>query len=120
MPGRGSVLMGKYDYMCLRARKARAGKTLNNHYVRVLLCATMLLSVVGWVYLVFMAKSPFGWLLLSLSIVLLMVLPWSKSELEHIPLGKDGNINDVLSANVFTVLGNNPTPLKFVRNIGKT
>lgn len=120
MPGRGSVLMGKYDYMCLRARKARAGKILNNHYVRVLLWAIMLLSVVGWVYLVFMAKSPFGWLLLSLSIVLLMVLPWSKSELEHIPLGKGGSINDVLSANVFTVLGNNPTPLKFVRNIGKT
>lgn len=112
--------MGKYDYMSSRARKARAGKVLNNLYVRVLLLMIVLLSLAGWMYLVFMVKSPFGWLLFSVSIAFLMILPWSKSELEHIPLGKGHDINDVLSANVFTVLGNNPTPLKFVQNIGKT
>lgn len=112
--------MDKYDYMSLRARKARAGKILNNQYVRILFLLIAIFCIAGWIYFVFFNKSAFGWLLFSISIVFLMILPWSKSELEHVPLGKGNSINDVLSANVITVLGKEPTPMRFAQNLRKT
>lgn len=112
--------MGDYSYRSKRAKKARAGRIFNNRYVRLLSLFAGMCAMVGWVYFVFWAKNPIGWLLFSFAIINMMILPWSKSELNHIPLGKGDSINDVLSANVMIVLGKDPTPLKFAQRLKKT
>ena len=112
--------MDEFKYYSIRAKKARAGKILNAPIVRVLLILLVILGIGGFCYLMFVEKNALGWLGFIPAIISLQLLLWSKSDLKRIPLGKSGDITDILSANVLRVLDKNPTPEKFVKSLYKT
>ncbi|MBR3319742.1 ATP-dependent Clp protease ATP-binding subunit [Candidatus Saccharibacteria bacterium] len=112
--------MDEFNYHSIRAKKARAGRVLNNIGVRVVMWLIVVAGLAGFVYLIFFAKRPEGWLTLALSIIIFAILLWSKADLKRVPLGKTDGINDVLSANTLRVLGRNPTPEEFVKSLYKT
>ncbi len=127
--------MDNYNHNSIRAKKARLGKVLNNKPLRLLFSFLMILGFLGFGLFIFLSpgkssfagvslnlpeKSPIGWLFLAFSILILMILLWSKDDLDRIPLGPSEDINDILSANVMLILGKNPTPKSFAENFYKT
>lgn len=112
--------MNEFNYNCIRAKKARAGRILNAPLVRVLLVLVLILSLGAFGYLVFYAKDATGWLGFIPAIISVQLLLWSRSDLKRVPLGKTNDINDILSANVLRALDKNPTPEKFVKQLYKT
>ncbi len=112
--------MDTFKYYSIRAKKARLGKIFGLPIVRLLLGFLILAGIGGFAYLVFFDKKAVGWLGLTVAILSLDLLLWSKSDLCRIPLGKTDDINDILSANVIAALGKDPTPAQFIKNLYKT
>ncbi len=112
--------MSEFRYNSIRAKKARLGKVLNNSGVRFSLWLLFFLGIGGFGYLIFLEKNPVGWLCTIVSMISVAVLLWSKSDLFRVPIGKGGDINDLLSANVMNALGRNPNPLQFAEKVYKT
>ncbi len=112
--------MDRFDYNSLRAKEARVGRVLNSWAIKTLLAIVIGVCSLGFVCLVFFAHNSLGWILLALAIIGTMILTWIMKEIARVPIGKTGNINDLLSANVLRLMGPNPTPLELARKLHKT
>lgn len=112
--------MDQFNYNSLRAREARAGKILQLSIVKLLLAVLIVSNIIGAVYLLLFLHNSFGWILLSIAIIVTMVLVWDISELSSVPVGPTEDINDLLSANVMRTLNRHPTPQNIVDGLYQT
>lgn len=94
--------MNNFDPRNSRAERARLRRALEKF--NALFGIGLALGFVGWFYLVLFAHNAFGWLLLGIAAILLMLVVWVDRGLKHIPLGKTDNINDLLSGDTMLVL----------------
>ena len=127
--------MDNFNYNSFRAKKARAGKILNNKFFRIISIIITIGCFVGFLFYTFApdfvcdyncaverihVRNPIGWIYLAFAIILTMILLWSKNDCDRIPLGSSEDINDLLSANLLKSFSRHPSPSEFAQNLYKT
>ena len=133
--------MDTFNPLSIRALKAHAGTILNSPIFKFFSTILIVFGFLSSFWLVFLSNflatydifsdlsealaflpgaSSIGWLFLALSIFLVMLRLWAKDDCDRVPLGPTEDINDILSANLMTSLGKNPTPTSFAENFYKT
>ena len=109
-----------FNHNSLRAREARLGKILGNKFLFALLIILAIALFAGGVALIAFGYSV-GWLCLSIMVVMLMIIYWTRKELVPVPIGKDQNdINDLLAGDILARMPKNPTTPDLVRVIFDT
>lgn len=108
-----------FDYNSLRAREARLGKKLGKKIVTIVMILFMVLLLAGGVYLLII-KNSIGFSLMSVALILLMFVIWTKKELVPVPALKTKKLNDLLSNDVLAGLPKNPTNLDIAHMVIKT
>lgn len=103
-----------YNAFSRRSTEARAGKIIGSLPMKAFLIILLLALVgLGGVSLYF--GHSFGWILIGFGAVPVELLVWLKYELRNIPIGRNNNINDLLSNECLARLGHNPTPQSFAK-----
>lgn len=112
-------MVGEYHYHSVRAKEARFARFFTNKAIHVLIILAGLgLIALGVTFVVM--KDSVAWICFGFAITPFMVSFWIKNELQRIPTGKHGTINDVLSGNSLSLLGAHPTPQSLVTMFRKT
>jgi ATP-dependent Clp protease ATP-binding subunit ClpC len=106
-----------FDYQSARAYKARLGVKLRGSWRQFLPLIAILCFIGGGGLLV--AGMAFGWLLLSLLVLPVMLLLWIRHDLLHIPTGTGQQIDDLLSGDVLGQLPAAPTPRDIATAVGR-
>lgn len=93
----------------IRSEKARISARLNNFWLCILIWLTVILTLSGIGLIII--KLPVGWITLSLSCWLFMIIQWYTGDLKHLTISKNfKSIDDILSAEVLGRLQSNPSP----------
>ena len=109
-----------FNYNSLRAREARLGKILGNKFLFALLIILTIALFAGGVLLIAFGYSV-GWLCLSIMVVMLMIIYWTRKELVPVPIGKNQNdINDLLAGDILARMPKNPATPDLVKVISDT
>ncbi|MDO5481154.1 MAG: ATP-dependent Clp protease ATP-binding subunit [Candidatus Saccharibacteria bacterium] len=98
-----------FRYNSPRARLARLGKIFTNFFLKLLLILGLILTIFGGLYLLCLAHSSAGWLLLALAAIFAILLILSTFFFPSIPPKNSPYIDDILSTNVLRLLSKNPT-----------
>ena len=106
-----------FQYDSLRAIKARIGWRLRGTTLRLLVVAMWVCLLGGATLLVFGVSG--GWLLASLATLPWMLVEWFEGELHHLPSGKDGTVDSLLSGDIMGQLPKNPVPQDIARAVGE-
>lgn len=106
-----------FQYDSLRAIKARIGWRLRGTTLRLLVVAMWVCLLGGATLLVFGVSA--GWLLASLATLPWMLVEWFEGELHHLPSGKDGTVDSLLSGDIMGQLPKNPVPQDIARAVGE-
>jgi ATP-dependent Clp protease ATP-binding subunit ClpC len=106
-----------FQYHSARAYKARLGVKLRGAW-RYVLPLIAVLCLVGGVGLLAIGMA-FGWLLLSLAVVPVMVILWIRHDLLHVPTGSGEHLEDVLSGDILGQLPPSPTPRDIATAVGR-
>ena len=108
-----------YDYNSPRAKSARTSRVLNTSIMKILLIISIIALLCLGTYLLFV-KISFGWFIISLATLPLMLFTYTIHYLAKIPVGKGSTINDLLSTNCLIYLDKNPTPQNIAKIIKYT
>lgn len=106
-----------FNYHSARAYKARLGVKLRGGW-RYVLPLVAILCFVGGAGLLAVAVA-FGWLLLSLAVVPVMVQLWVRHDLLHVPTGAGQQLDDLLSGDILGQLPATPTPRDIATAVGR-
>lgn len=106
-----------FNYSSARAEKARLARQLRTTWRRLLpLFATLFVVAGGGLLLI---GITFGWFVLSLTVVPLMILAWIRHDLEHLVTGSDTqSIDGILSGDILGQLPAQPTPRDIATAVG--
>lgn len=107
-----------FDYSSDRAYKARLGYALKPWQVTLRIGAILLLVSGG--VLVFLGFA-FGWALVGLLAVPVMMYHWIRDELSDVPMNQAGQrIDDVLDTELLALLQEQPSPQSIAQQLSKT
>ncbi|MBQ2638511.1 ATP-dependent Clp protease ATP-binding subunit [Candidatus Saccharibacteria bacterium] len=111
--------INRYNKNSTRAKYARLGRALGVPLISKLLFLIFLLALVFGGILVFSCNS-LGWLAIGVADLLLVLLIYINLLFKKVPLGKTEDINDILSSNILSILGSDPTPSKIAKSLIET
>jgi ATP-dependent Clp protease ATP-binding subunit ClpC len=97
-----------FDYHSLRAEKARIGWMLRKPTDMFLVVGAAALLAGGLALLSLGAAV--GWLIVGLAALPYMLFVWYRHDLHHLPTGKSGSIDSVLSGDILGQLPKSPSP----------
>lgn len=99
----------EFHYVSTRASKARLGRALKGVMGRLLVVGAVLLVLIGISLLII--ELAFGWMIIGLAALPLMIHQWYVHELADVPIPKNPKaIDDLLASDVLGQLSKNPTP----------
>ena len=107
-----------FNYNSLRAKEARFGRKLGK--IMILLWLILIMSVAGVIAVLVLMHSSLCWLCLIPAVCMLMLIVWHKKWIVQVPVGKTGDLNDVLSGDCLGLMPRDPTPGKIAEFIYKT
>lgn len=103
-----SVDVAQFNWYSRRARHARYGRSLRP-WIILLTLASIILFVLGIFNLIVMLA--FGWVLLGLGVLPLMVVLWYQRELRLVPRVPTGtSVDDRMDSELLSLLSPHPTP----------
>lgn len=115
--GASMAVLG-FNYRSLRAQKARLAVKLS-HGVRAVIGLAGILLAAGGVLVVWYLQNSFGWVLLGLVALPVMLLYWYKNDLRRLDVTDDGSIDGQISGSVLGILPEKPKPQDVAQAIGK-
>lgn len=107
-----------FDYNNIRAKEARLGRKISK--VMILLWLILILSMLSFMAVLVFLHSSLCWLCLIPGIFMLMLIVWHKKWIAQVPVGKSGNLNDVLSGDCLSLMPKNPSPSSIAEFVHKT
>lgn len=108
-----------FNYNSLRARNARRGKVFGKPSMLFVMTLVLIVGAVGGATLIVM-RIAVGWICISLAVVVLMIIYWTKKELITVPVDEKRGINGLLSNDVLGAMPKNPHPKDLPAVIAKT
>lgn len=105
------------DYLSMRADKARLGFRLRGFWQKILPVIAVVLLFFGASMLAY--SYAWGWLVVGLSSLPYMVWSWFRHDLHHLPTGKSGSLDSLISGDVLGQLPAKPTPLDIATAVGR-
>ena len=112
--------MSVYNYGSRRARESRLSRMFDNKPFRVALWAICFFSAAFGLFTVWYVKIAYGWVLIAIAILIVMIMYWAKHELLHVPNGRTESYDDILSRGLLKMLPENPDPLKLAEIVCKS
>ncbi len=112
-------MKNSFDPKNPRVHQAREKRALDTPAVIILNFVIFLILIIGGSALLFL-KISFGWLLIGLSALPLMLIFWIKNALAEIPLGKTDDFTDLLSLDLLLNLKPDLAPKDLAPIIAKT
>lgn len=105
------------DYYSLRSQKARLGWRLRGPLENAL-------SIVGWLLVItgvgmLVIGMSLGWTLIGFGAIPLAIHSWNMHDLRHLPSGKAGNIDDIISGDILGQLPKNPSAFDIATAVGR-
>ncbi len=105
------------DYYSLRSQKARLGWRLRGPLGNAL-------SIVGWLLVItgvgmLVIGMSLGWTLIGFGAIPLAIHSWNMHDLRHLPSGKAGNIDDIISGDILGQLPKNPSAFDIATAVGR-
>ena len=112
--------MNDFNYASLRAKYARLGRKLDSSLLITLVILISLASAAYGVVVLINFKNALGWLLFIPAIYGVIFIIIVKLLLLHVPLGKTDKIEDILSSNALSIMGEKPTPREIADKLMET
>ncbi len=107
-----------FNFNSPRATKARFGIKISKAMRQVLITLAAVLLIGGFALL--FLHSAFGWLLVGLAAIPVVLYEWWKGELHHIPTASDAPaIDALLSGDILGQLSSQPTPKDIAEAAGR-
>ncbi len=106
-----------YDYHSSRASQARVGAMLSGMLGKLLPLLALLFIALG-IFLVSIGIAA-GWLFVGFASLPYMLYMWYAHHLKHLPVGKSGRVDDLMSADVLGRLPVKPTPADVAKAVGQ-